>query len=187
MKKYLNRIFILCGFLSAISAQAGPGGPFEVSTGFSFSRTKYNETSYTWTRTWGGSFGFDLTPITQLEFSYSTTTTRNKIDNYEDTTFVDRMYSANVLQQLLSRNSPIQPYVKAGIGQMNRDASGTYANGVSPGAHTDSVTAILGAGIKVYLTRNLGLRAEATSYLTGARISSYKDNVGFTFGTSLSF
>ena len=158
-------------------------GPIEVSLGFSFSQTHYSEESFTWTRKWGASLGYYLTELTEIEIAFQEIVDRNKIVGYEDTTFNDKIYSANWIQSL-TKTFPIQPYVKAGLGQLNRDATGTYYFGSAPPSRVDSVTGIIGAGLKIYVTRNFGIRAEATAYLTGGSIRTWKDNTSTTIGVS---
>ena len=90
----------------------------------------------------------------------------------------------NWIQNLFTL-AAIQPYFKVGAGQLNRLATGTYANGASPNPQTDSLTAVLGLGTRIYVTRSFAIRAELTSYLTGGSIRTYKDNVGMTLGASV--
>ena len=160
---------------------------FEVSLGFNFNQTTYEPGSYSWTRRWGASIGYEFLDRSQLEFSFQDIMDRTKIVSYEDTTFHDRVYSFNWVQSLAPRTFPIQPYVKAGIGQHNRDAQGTYASGAATAKTVDAVTAIVGAGLRVYITRAFALRAEATSYLEGGNVRTWKDNISAQFGVSVYF
>lgn len=193
IKRYVISLifgFLMSGFLigGALSeAYAGPSSAFEISLGLSYDRSKYSEESYSWTRRWGLSVGFHLTVLTELEFSLQDAVVRNHIVDYEDTTRHDRIYSLSVIQNLMSRHFPVQPYVKAGVGQLNRDAEGVYAGGGKPTSHLDSVTGVLGVGLRLYLTPRFAVRAEATSYLTGGNIGTYKDNIASSLGISYFF
>ena len=177
-------ILALVSVVVAIPDRAA-GATIEVSSGFSFTQSTYSEGSYSWTRVWGATFGYNLTELTQIEFSYQDVTDRTHLPNYQDTTFYDRIYSVDWSQAFAGKNTAFQPYVKVGLGQLNREATGSYANGVSPPEVLDSVMGVLGGGVKLYLTRNLGIRTEVTSYLTGGSIRSWKDNTKFTVGFSL--
>lgn len=157
----------------------------EISAGVSFNQSYFTDDSYTWTRRYGASFGVFLTELTEIEIGYQDVHERVNIANYEDTNFHDNIYSLTVSQTLLSKRFSVQPYVKAGFGQLNREATGTYANGVAPPAVVDSLTGIVGAGIRVYLTRAFGIRGEATSYLTGGKISTWTNNTSVTVGISV--
>jgi hypothetical protein len=159
----------------------------ELSIGGSFSRTNYSDVDYTWNRRWGVSAGYYFTERSGIELAFQDIVDRSRIAGYEDTTFHDMVYSANWNQAFTGRKFPVQPYVKIGIGQLNRDASGTYANGAAPPITQDQLTGVLGAGVKIFLTQSFGIRAEATTYLAGGNLGKWKDNFGLTFGTSFYF
>jgi hypothetical protein len=188
----MSQLRIAAGVLSVMGialafapfAHADRAGTFEFSAGGSYSHSNYTDTDYEWTRRYGASVGYYLTSLTEIEVSYQNVVNRTKITNYEDTTFHDEIFGLTISQSFGGKSSWLQPYVKAGIGQLNREASGSYALGVSPPSIVDSVTGILGAGLKIYLTRAIGLRAEATSYLSGGHIGTWKDNISTTFGFS---
>ena len=189
--RLLNAVFwmVLVSLLGLAHAENARAGAFEVSLGFSFSRSNYgSEFNYSWTRRWGASFGYEFNEKSQIEFAYQDLTDRTFIDGYQDTVFWDRVYSVNWVQSLLGKAYAFQPYLKAGLGQLNRDASGTYGGGASaPVAQVDSVTGVLGTGFRLYFTRTIAFRAEATSYLTGGSISTWQDNWSTSLGLSLVF
>jgi hypothetical protein len=162
-------------------------GSFEFSPGFSYSRTSYGDGSYSWTRRWGVSLGYYFSERSQIELSYQDVVNRNKISGYEDTTFHDQIYSINWVQSILGKDYIVDPYFKFGAGQLNRDATGSYAFGGSPNAQVDSLTVILGAGVRINFSRRMGLRVEGNTYLTGGSIASWKDNVAFNFGGAFYF
>jgi hypothetical protein len=159
-------------------------GYFEFSGGFSFNRSNYSADSFTWSRHWGSSFGYHFTEHSGIEFSFSDTVDRNKIDGIEDTTYHDQVYSVDWIQELTGKGYALQPYFKVGIGQLNRSAGGTYL-GTAPTPVFDQVIGVLGAGLRLYVTRNVALRAEGTSYLSGGAIGSWKDNFNTSFGFSI--
>ncbi len=190
---YLTRPLFgaLCGGLVVLAVAMLIGSPaeagqVEISTGLSYSRSNYNERDFSWTRRWGASFGYHLNEMTEFEIAFQDVVDRTKIENYEDTTFHDRIYSANWVQALTGRSTAVQPYFKLGIGQLNRDAAGTYQGGLSrPPTSVDSLTGILGAGMRVFFTRSIAFRCEGTSYLTGGHIGTWRDNFSINFGFSL--
>ena len=163
-------------------------GNFEFSLGGSFERSLYSEVSYSWTRTYGASLSYHFTAFSGIELSYQNSVERTEIEGYQDTTFTDKVYSASWVQSLTGRNTPIQPYFKLGVGQLNRDATGSYFDGlVVPATRTDSITGILAAGIRVFFTRGTAFRAEANSYLTNFSASSLGDNFKVNLGFSVYF
>ena len=125
--------------------------------------------------------------LAEIEFSFQDAVDRTKIPGYQDTTFHDRIFSAYWVQSFFDKNYFIQPYVKAGAGQLEREASGSYGDGVSPPSKVGSLTAVLGGGFKFYLTRTFAIRAELTSYLAGGKIGSWQDNYNITYGFSYLF
>ncbi len=173
--------------MSWIKPQVSLAGPFEISLGFNYNRTNYSEGNYTWSRRYGASVAYHFWSTSSLEWSYALAVERTVISGLQDTTFNDQIYSLNWIQGLSTRDAIFQPYVKGGLGQLNRNASGTYSGGVSPPPFTDSLTGVIGAGAKVFLTKSFGLRFEATSYIQNAELRTWKDNLGFTFGTTIYF
>ncbi len=93
----------------------------------------------------------------------------------------------NVVQSLTSKNAVVQPYLKLGAGQLNRDATGTYAGGASPPVLYDSLTVILGTGLRFFVMRDFALKAELTTYINGGVLSTWQDNFHFNGGFSFYF
>ena len=186
IKKYIKIVgfvFLFCLFYPKQAAAV-----YEVSLGFSFSRSNFSGESFTWTRRWGSSFGFHFTARSGIEVAFQDVFTRTKIVTYQDTKVHDRIYSINWVQSIFGREQPIQPYFKIGVGQLNRDASGTYElTGTAPTAVVDSITAVLGFGMKINFTQQFAVRGEITSYLDGGNIQTLQDNVSFSLGTSFYF
>jgi len=172
--------------------QAGPAKPavagtFEVSLGFSYHQSNYGSGNFQWNRRYGASIGYYFLSITELEFGFQDVYDRTKITGYQDTTFHDQIFSLNLVQVLAPKTFPIQPYVKVGAGQLIREATGTYSGGSAPPQTLATITGILGAGLKIQLIKQLGLRAEASTYLTGGVLSTWQDNWAITSGLSLFF
>ncbi len=186
-KKVIPRlqVLVLAGVAFLLASWPAAAAGLEISAGLSFSRSSYGDGNYSWTRRWGSSVGYEFNDRSEIEFAFQEVLDRTYIEGYQDTTFHDEVYSFNWVQNLLGRNSPLQPYVKVGIGQLNRDASGVYAGGSSPPKRLDVVTGVLGGGTRLYLTRSFAIRFEVTSYLEGGNIRTWQDNVGATLGLSI--
>lgn len=179
-------ILLCIGFsLWAIPSQAQ--GTFEVSLGASYNRTNFSGDSYNWNRRYGLSLAYHFTERSGIEFSFQDVVDRTKIVGFEDTTFHDRVYGANWIQSFTGRDSFVQPYFRAGVGVLNREANGVYAAGTSPPSRLDSITALFGLGFRFYVTKQFAIRAEGTSYLTGGRISTWRDNFASNLGISVYF
>ena len=181
--QFLSKI-VLPWLFVGLNASAGV---FEVGGTFSYSQSSYNSGSYSWTRTWAGNFGYYFTKETEVEFVYSDATTKNFVAGAEDLTYRDRTYSLNILLHFMSEESTFKPYLRGGVGQLNRDATGTFNGGYSPPGELDQITVIGGAGLKMKLYSNFGLKAEVTSYMVGGNISTWKDNISLNVGGSFYF
>jgi hypothetical protein len=173
--------------IAALGTPLAHAGVIELSAGFFYNRTNYSLADYSWSKRLGFSIGYYFTESSQIEFSYQDMIERMFVTNYQDTTFHDRVYSFNWVQSILGKKTRFQPYVKIGVGQLNRDGSGTYAGGGAPPARYDAVTGVLGGGFKFYFTQTFALRTEATSYLAKGNLASWKDNIAASVGLSLLF
>jgi outer membrane protein W len=160
---------------------------FETGTGYSYRQSSYNGGAYTRTKAWNATFGYFFTQDSEVEFVYSDSTTHEFVPNVQDIQYRDRVYSLNLVYHFFSEADPVRPYVRGGVGQLNRDATGTYSGGFSPAGRLDQVTVIGGLGVKAKLAGQFSIRAEATSYLTGGSISTWQDNFAFSVGGSFYF
>jgi hypothetical protein len=190
-RKHLIKIGLAFGLASCVVGAAGipqaEAGIFEISLGFGFNRSTYTGGSYTWNRRWGAAIAYHFWANSGVEVAYQNVTERNFLVNAEDTTYNDQVYSLNWVQSFLGDKSAFQPYVKLGVGQLNRDISGTYAGGGTPPARIDQLTVVMAAGFKLYFLKNFALRTEAVSYVTGGAIATWLDNVAISAGISYYF
>lgn len=160
---------------------------FEVSSGWNYSRSEYSSTSYSWERRFGFSIGYNFGESSVIEASFQDSYSRNHFENFEDSTYHDQVYSVNWVQNILSKEHMFQPYFKLGVGQLNRQATVTDSLSRSQQSEQDSLTAVLGAGMRIFLTKRFAVRLEGTSYLSGAKIRTWRDNFGLTAGVSIFF
>ena len=91
----------------------------------------------------------------------------------------------NMVWNILDKQSVFQPYLKGGVGQLLRKASISNTSGQSQVQELAQLTGVIGAGFRIYITKATALRVEGTSYLSGAKLETWKDNFGMTFGVSL--
>lgn len=183
---------LACAALLAIAANAigmltSHAGGIELSGTGMYSKTKYSSTDYNKNTRLVGSIGYSFFTFSEIELSYQKATDRTFIANYQDITLRDEVYSANYMQNLLPQSSPIQPYAKGGVGRLHRKINGSYYNTPAPDRTINQLTVVLGAGMKIFLTRAFAIRGEATSYLQQGRIRSWKDNVSATVGITMHF
>lgn len=162
-------------------------GTFEVSFGAAYSQSNYGGGSYNTNLRLSGSVGYYFLSVTELEIAYQDVRDQTKLVGFQDTVTHDRILSLNIVQTLVPKTFPIQPYIKLGAGQLQREARGTYGGTVAPPAILGSFTVIGGAGLRIYITKNFAIRGEANTYLAGGVLSTWADNVALTSGVSLVF
>jgi hypothetical protein len=160
-------------------------GMIEISGTFSYSTGTYGSTGSQWKRSWGLSAGYYFSELTEIELSAEDIVDHTMIQHIEDTTFHDQIYSVEFVQSLLPKSARFQPFLKAGAGQLLREATGSYRGVVAPGVFMGSLTGILGGGLRLFIHRQFSLKGEATSYLKDGIISTWQDNFTVHFGFSL--
>jgi hypothetical protein len=168
-------------------APLAEAGVFETSLGYSYSKSTYNGGSFNSSHSWNGAIGYFFTQDSQVQFSYQDTRTAEFVPNVQDLLYRDRVYSLNLMYHLMSEGAPVRPFLRFGVGQLNRDATGSYQGGFSPPGRLDQVTVIGGVGMRVKLSSRFGLKIDGTSYLSGGRVSTWKDNFNLSLGGSFYF
>lgn len=186
-KKLFAAAFSLGVLASVFYAAPVSAGYWEISTGLNYNRSTYSGGSYSWTRRLGGSVGYNFSDSSSIELAYQKSRDRNHYEGFEDSVYDDTVKSVNMTWNLLGKQAIVQPYLKAGIGQLNRRAQVTLSTTQSQNQSLDQVTGVIGGGIRLYLTKQFAIRFEATSYLSGAKIKTWRDNFGSTLGGSFYF
>jgi hypothetical protein len=185
------RVFsFMVGTLSlclASSSHAYERGKFDISFGFGYNTQSIGNGSFAINKRIGGSVGYFIFPVTEVELAYQYSVERTKILNFQDTTFYDSVFTGNVTQYVFPKHWPVQPYLKLGLGQLNRIAEGSYAFGAAPAAELASLTVVMGFGVRFYITRFIAVRTELTSYLAGGAISTFTENMAVNMGLSVVF
>jgi hypothetical protein len=180
-----NKIIFSLIMLWGFSANAGV---FELGGAYSYGYNSYAGGAYTSSKTWSTSLGYYFTQESEVEFSYQDSNNRDFVPNVQDISYQDQVYSLNFIYHLAGEGAPIKPYFRLGVGQLNRDASGIYySSNYGPPGRLDQVTVIGGLGVKMKLTSRFGLKAEATSYLSGGNISTWKNNITLNIGGAFYF
>lgn len=180
---FLSFLVIL---IAAIPSSAFAGF-WETSVGFNYSRSEYSGGSFAWTRRTGVSLGYNFNDSSTMEVAYQKSFERNHYEGFEDSFYDDKVYSVNWVQNILGKQSFIQPYFKLGVGQLIRNASIYDGVGRSQITKLKQVTGVIGAGMRLYLTKEFAIRIEGTSYLPKGHLEEWRDNFAFSFGVSLYF
>ncbi|MCM0605659.1 MAG: hypothetical protein KA715_06175 [Xanthomonadaceae bacterium] len=183
---YKQISFALISFvLSLIGATRTLANPFEFTIEASYSRQQYDPTSFTWNRRWAASVGYTILNMSEIELSIQKIDSQTVYGTFQNVTYSDNVYSVDLVQSLLPRSYFFQPYARLGIGQLNRNASGTFANGTAPPAILDSITGVIGLGTKIFLSRRFAIRFQAISYLSGGNISTWSQNISTNLGITV--
>lgn len=176
--------------LAVVTPREASAGYFELSGGFSYSASSYGRPGdFEWIRRFNFSLGYHFTERTEIEISFQDAVDRTSIQGYQDTTFHDQTYTAAWVQSFLGKDSFIDPYFKLGMGQLNHTARGTYSffGTVSADAEVDSLTEVIGIGVRFNITKRFGLRLEGDTYITDFKISTWQNNAYFMAGFSFYF
>lgn len=179
-----NKLIILAAFGWASSS--AHAGLWEVSGIFGWNRSNYID-GFTRTIRYGGSVSYRFNNYSELEGGLQKSIQKIYVTSYQDTVFEDLTASISWIQNFSAIDSPVQPYLKAGVAQLNRDQSGTYLGQQLATRQRDIVTIVLGAGVRVFVTKRIALRSEFISYLEKGSIRTFDDNISANFGLSLYF
>jgi hypothetical protein len=157
----------------------GAGGPAmdgEISAMASLSKTDYGNNTYTTSKRYTATLGVNLTLTTEIELSYSYTDSFLNQDPVQTTDTNEQTLGLSIVQSLVPPQFAVQPYAKVGVAQYNRRQTGTIAGIPTSPIETKSPSAILGAGLRVFLTRNFSLKAEGVTYLPNMHVDQGKNN-----------
>ena len=186
MKVVIRHLSIICLLLGWVMSpdKSTEAGQFEFGISVSYYQSNVADTSQTWSRRWSANISYTLFSATALEFEFQDVFNQTIVPGFQDTTVQDRILSLNWVQGLVPPDFRVQPYIKIGVGQLNRDLLATYTTMVAK-AQIDSITAVLTAGLKFFISRRISITAEATSYLSNGIIDTWKDNLGANVGVSV--
>ena len=173
---------VISFILSLLGAARTLANSIEISFEGSYSRQKYDSVSYTWNRRYAASIGYTFLNMSEIEISYQQIDTQTVYGSFQNVSYHDQIYSLDLVQSFLPKSYFFQPFVRLGIGQLNRNADGYFSNGSAPPAIADSITGVLGVGTKIYLSRRFAIRLQATSYISGGDINTWQQNISMNMG-----
>ncbi len=182
LKSYLILILALLWQIPTAKAQT-----FELSLLAGFSKTSYGEGTYTKSSRFTGSLAVNITSLTQIELGYTDSRSRyvsNSATSSSTTQTWDRNLSLAIVQSLLPKSFIVQPFIKGGAAQLYRIQKLTYDGVAQPESVLKQPSGVLGAGLRIFLHRNISLKCELTTYLPNFHISAAKDNYDWEAGLS---
>ncbi len=170
----------------------------ELSGMVGYSKSAFADGYKSMQRRYSGSLGFKFTPVSALEFEYTDSVTKvsyptnvGSILPYYTTTNItyrDKIYSFNWVQSLVPAKWILQPYVVIGGGKMIRHYTQDYpALGYRDSASQSQTTGVGGAGLRIFLLRNMALKMELKTYVPKFRFSKWKENQMYSAGLSWAF
>lgn len=162
--------------------------PFgELSLMGSYSKTDYGNGSYSASRRYSVTLGYNFTTTTEIEISYSISDSFFDNDPYQTTSINEQALGLSIVQSLVPRSWYIQPYVKVGAAQYNREQSGTIGTIPTTSTSSKSPSGLLGGGVRVYLLRNFSLKVEGVTYLPDMQIAEANKNFAVQGGAGWEF
>ncbi len=185
MKHIWKAIFSVIVAWAGLAQEIVHAGVIELSGAFSFNNSHLGDNSYEWSRRWALGVGYYFWEHSEVEFSTQDVLNRTRIVGLEDTTFHDQIFSLDWVQYFASKSSVISPFIKLGVGQLYREASGIYWTGSAPAAIYASISVLAGVGLKVNFSHAFSVHAEGTTYLPGGSIATWQDNFAISFGVSV--
>ncbi len=169
----------------------------ELSGMVAYGRANFSDGYNSVQRRYTGSIDFKFTPVSALQFEYTDSTTKisypvniSSILPYpvyttEATTYRDKIYSFNWVQNLVPTKWLVQPYVLLGGGKMKRNLLREYPElGIYQTISQSVSTGTAGIGLRVFLTKNMAIKGEAKTYVPKFQFRKYKENQMFSVGVS---
>lgn len=192
--KFLS-LFIFLTVFGSTSTQAAV---VELSGMLSYGRAQFATGYNSIQRRYTADIAFKFTSVSSIEFEYTDSDTRvsypTTVGNLiaQSTTanirYHDRVYSGNWVQNLVSSKWLIQPYFKIGGGRMVRQYTEALPEfGYSSTTTENTVTGVAGLGIRIFLTKNMALKGEFSTYVPKFHFKSWKENELFSSGLSWLF
>ena len=170
------------------SAQGAELWGIDLSFSGSYSRQDYGlNQGFSFYRRWSAGISYQINEVNSIELYYAQNYSESHLTGYQDTSIQDQVYSIDWVQSLWNSEDRVVPYVKIGVGNLQRRAVTIDAetNTTAGDIQYNTLSGILGIGLLIRAHERLSLRAEATTYLPGARISQWKDNYSLNVGVTV--
>lgn len=181
-------------FISTLSVAA----IIETSFMANFDRAKFAGNYNTSQRRLTADLDFKFTAVSSIQIEYVDSVSKASyptnvgtlLPHYtaDNVTYQDRVYSVNWVQNLVPSKWVIQPYFKVGGGRMVRKYREELPefNYVTT-ASENIVTGVGGLGLRIFLTKNMAIKGEFSTYVPKFHYKSWKDNEQVSYGISWTF
>jgi hypothetical protein len=195
-KKILAFVFVLLGW-APLEAQARRP-MVELSSTVAYSKSNFTDGYKSTMRRHTGAVDFKFTPVSAIQFEYTQSITKishptnvgGQLPYFtqEATSYKDRIYSFNWVQNLVPSQWIVQPYFVLGGGKMRRILTREYPEfAVSQTVVQNVTTGTAGLGTRIFLTKRMAIKGEAKTYVPRFRFSKWKESQQFSVGLSWVF
>jgi len=190
-----KKLLILFSFFLA---QPSFAAVIELSGMFSYGKTDFADGYKSTQRSYSGSIDFKFTSVSSIQFEYTNRETKISypvnvgvnLPYYlsEATTYNDKIYSFNWVQNLVPQKWIIQPYFLIGGGKMRRQLTREYPELALKQTITQHVTnGTGGVGLRLFMTKNMAIKSEMKTYVPKFTFSRWKENQQYSVGLSWVF
>ncbi len=187
-KLVLLKIILLMSLVSFAHAQTQTQTQTgEVSVMGSYSKSNLGTDSFSTTKRYAATAGYNLTPITEIELSFTYTDTFINYGTIQTTSINTQVLSLSVVQTLTPPDFPVQLYAKGGFAQYNRRQNGTIYGIPTGEVYTKSPSLVLGAGIRAFFLRSFSVKIEADSFLPDMKPAKFSENFSVQGGLGWHF
>ncbi len=175
------------------------GAVIELSGMVAYNKAQYSDGYKSFQRRYTGSVDFKFTQVSALQFEYTDSITKVSyladlsnilpgLSTPEATTYKDKIYSFNWVQNLVPSRWLIQPYIVFGGGKMRRFIIREYpVLGIYQSVVQSVATGTGGIGLRIFLTKNMAIKGEIKTYVPRFKFSLWKENQLFSAGLSWVF
>lgn len=186
-------ILVILFSLFSLNAKAAV---VELSAMAAYTKSDYGSEYKSLQRRYTGSVDFKFTSVSSIQFEYTDSVQKADFQTNVGTIIVyntpvnvtDRakIYSFNWVQNLVPSKWLIQPYVLFGGGRMDRRYKQSYPEFPNNTFEfTQRVTSgTAGAGLRIFLTRNMAIKSEVKTYVPDFSFSRWKENQLLSVGLS---
>ncbi len=197
LKKQL-KLSLLLSITVLLFPQIIFAGVIETSALISYGDTNVGDSGRIKQSRYTASIAYRVTKVSAIELSYmhseSTVGTTIRIGSLlvpevsQTIVYEDAAISASWIQNLVSSKSIIQPYVKVGAGRLIRKQKVTYSVALNGREQKKTEnTGVIGAGLRLFLTKHMALKGEYVVYLPNFKTSDLSSNRNLSVGFSWLF
>ena len=170
----------------------------EISGMLAYSTSDFDDGYHSLQRRYTAQLDFKFTPVSALEFEYTDSITKisypTTLGGYlllptrQATTYKDKIYSFNWVQNIVPSKWILQPYFVIGGGRMTRVVTVELPDIPYRQESSQNVTTGTGGlGVRLFFTRSMAVKAEAKTYVPNFQFAKWKETQMLSVGVSWTF